>query len=239
MKRAVSAIVALACAVGSFAPASAQLRVTKRADLAAPVKLEPGQGAILVAFRRPDESSMGKSAALSFGRYDVEARDMIFQPKGAKKAGDKTTYWVEVRSDDKKLEVEYHLMPVSAGDYVFSGATPGPARQVLNTFCLGAPTFRVNEGEVVYFGDVTPYINVELVDGRKVMAMAYSADAEAARKAVEGQPALAPAFRAAALRNEATYSCVGQEMTAYAVPGAPALPAPAPQPEETAAVSAD
>ncbi|HEV2079870.1 MAG TPA: hypothetical protein VGR19_08255 [Allosphingosinicella sp.] len=233
MKKGIVTAAALAAAASIAVPAAAQLRVTKRADLSAPVKLEPGQGAILVAFRRPDSMSMGKSGALSFARYDVEKRDLIFQPKGAKKSGDKTTYWVDVDSADKKLAVEYHLMPVSEGDYVLFGAAPGPAKQVTNTFCLGAPTFRVGAGEVVYFGDVTPYIGVELADGGKAMAMAYSANADEARKALGNQPALAPALRPADVRNEATYSCAGQEMLAYAVPGAASLP-PAPREGATA-----
>lgn len=173
--------------------------------------------------------SAGKSGALSFARYDSGARDLIFQPKGAKKAGDTTTYWVDVSSADKKLPVEYHLMPVSSGDYVLFGATPGPNKQVTNTFCLGAPTFRVNAGEVVYFGDVTPYVGVELADGGKAMAMAYSANVEEARKALAGQPSLSPALKPAELQNEASYSCSGQEMLAYHVPGAPALTAAAPE----------
>jgi hypothetical protein len=87
----------------------------------------------------------------------------------------------------------------------------------------------VNAGEVVYFGDVTPYIGVELADGGKAMAMAYSADAEEARKALAGQPALAPRMKPAELHNRASYSCAGQEMLAYEVPGAPSLPEAAPQ----------
>lgn len=222
MSRAAAAL-ALALLATAASPASAQLRVTKRADLAKPVRLEPGQGAILVAFRRPDAASAGKSGAMVFARYDPAGRDLVLQPRGAKKAGDTTTYRVEVGSADKKLPVEYHLMPVSAGDYVLFGASPGPQKQVLNTFCLGAPSFRVNAGEVVYFGDLTPYINVRLVDGTRASAMAYSARPDEARAALARQPDLAAAFRPAEIRNESTYSCVGQEMIAYAVPGAPAL----------------
>jgi hypothetical protein len=49
--------------------------------------------------------------------------------------------------------------------------------------------------------------------------------------ALAGQPALAGALKAADIRNEATYSCAGQDMTAYKVPGAPALEPP---PQEVA-----
>lgn len=230
MKAALLAAAGLALAAALAAPAAAQLRVTKRADLAAPVKLEPGQGAILVAFRRPDAMSMGKHGAMSFARYDMEARDVVFQPKDAKKKGDTTTYWVDVASDEKKLDVEYHLMPVSAGDYVLYGASPG-VKMVVNTFCFAAPAFSVKPGEVVYFGDVTPYAPAVLEDGEKAMAMAYSANLDGAREALKAQPALASALRAAELRNNATYSCSGQEMLGYVVPGVEALP-PAPKSKE-------
>jgi hypothetical protein len=222
------ALAAAAAAALLATPAAAQLRVTKRADLAAPVKLEPGQGAILVAFRRPDKMSLGKSGVVGFARYDLADRDIVYQPKGAKKAGDKTTYWVEIASADKKAPVEYHLMVVSEGDYVLFGATPG-VKQMLNTFCFGSPAFSVKAGEVVYFGDVTPYTGARLTDGRKVQAMAYSADAAAAKAAVAKQGDLAARFKAAELRNQATYSCAGMSMMRYVVPGVPELEPEAPK----------
>jgi hypothetical protein len=37
------------------------------------------------------------------------------------------------------------------------------------------------------------------------------------------QPALAASFKPAAVENDATWGCIGQTMTAYRVPGAPAL----------------
>jgi hypothetical protein len=127
-------------------------------------------------------------------------------------------------------------MPVSAGDYVLYGATPG-VKMVTNTFCFAAPAFSVRPGEIVYFGDVTPYAPAELEDGEKVMAMAYSAKLDAAREALKSQPALASGLRAAELRNNATYSCSGQEMMGYVVPGAEALP-PKPKPAEASGAAA-
>jgi hypothetical protein len=233
VRRLVLAAAALGLAAAA-APSAAQLRVTKSADLALPVVLGPGQGAILVAFRRPDSMSLGKSGVFAFARYDLENRDLVYQPKGAKKAGDTTTYWVEVASSAKKSEIEYHLMVVSAGDYVLYGATPG-VKQVMSTFCFGSPTFSVRPGEVVYFGDITPYTNARLADGRKVQAMAYSADPEAAKVALAGQADLLAAFRPAELRNQATYSCAGQAMMRYVVPGASELDPLAPTAEPEAA----
>jgi hypothetical protein len=36
---------------------------------------------------------------------------------------------------------------------------------VMNSFCYSSVTLRVNAGEVVYFGDVTPYIAAKRADG--------------------------------------------------------------------------
>lgn len=215
---------AAALAVLAAVPAAAQLKVEKPADLAAPVALGPKQGAIVVGIRRPDKMSEHKGGTIAFARYDLAKRDIVAQPKHAKKEGDTTTYWVQVRSGDKTLAAEYLVMPVTAGDYVLFGATPAKMPQVGNTFCLGAPAFHVGAGEVVYFGDLTPYPNVKLVDGTSTAAMAWSSHPDAAKAALAKQAALAAALKPAELANEATYGCAGLAMTAYAVPGAPALP---------------
>src|SRR4051812_32705165 len=107
-------LLGLGLAISAAFPVSAQLRVEKRADLALPVALGPNQGAILVGFRRPDKMSAGKGGSAAFARYDLERRDVIFQPKKAKKQGDTTTYWVVAKSGDKKLKLDYALMIVSA-----------------------------------------------------------------------------------------------------------------------------
>jgi hypothetical protein len=86
----------------------------------------------------------------------------------------------------------------------------------------------VRAGEVVYFGDVTPYLNVRMEGGRRASAMAYSSDIDTAREALSGQPTLAAALRPAEIRNQATFGCVAQNMLAYAVPGAEDLPEPPP-----------
>jgi hypothetical protein len=227
MRRLAISAGALALALAAAAPVSAQLRVERRADLATPVELGPNQGAILIGFRRPDAMSARRHGTVGFARYDIDARDVIAQPRGARRAGDTNTYWVMAKSGERTLESDHALMIVSAGDYVLFGAAP--TRIIDNTFCLGAPTFRVNPGEVVYFGDVTPYLNVRFEDGHRADAMAYSADVEAARAALQSAPALAAAVRPAELRNGATFGCVAQNMLSYAVPGAPDLP-PAPEP---------
>ena len=146
-------------------PAAAQLSVTKPTPLELPVTMAPHQGALLVAFRRPDGWSAGKSGTIAFARYDPARHDMIARPKDAKKNGDTNTYWIQASSKDSKAALEYRLMLVSAGDYVLYGAAPGPGGMVMNSFCYNSVTLRVNAGEVVYFGDVTPYIAAKRADG--------------------------------------------------------------------------
>jgi len=226
MKRLIAgAAAAFAITACLATPAAAQLRVERRADLAQPVTLGPGQGAILVGFTRPDPMSANRHGAVAFARYDVEARDLVPQPRGARRAGNTTTYWVLAKSGDRTLARDHSLMIVTEGDYVMFGAAP--LRVVDSTFCLGAPTFHVGAGEVVYFGDVTPYLNARMEGSGRANAMAYSSDLDAARAALSAQPELASALRAADLRNQATFACVAQTMLSYAVPGAPDLP-PAP-----------
>jgi hypothetical protein len=223
--RAAAALATAVMALAAAVPATAQLSVNKPADLTKPIVLNPKQGAIVVGFRRPDKMSAGKTGLVAFARYDVDKRDIVAQPRHAKKEGDTTTYWVQVRSGDKTLAGEYLVLPVTAGDYVLFGATPMKAPQVANTFCLGAPAFHVAAGEVVYFGDLTPYPKVRLVDGTSTQAMAWSSHPDAAKAALAGkQGAIATALKPAELRNEATYGCAGLSMTAYMVPGAPTLP---------------
>ncbi|GGE05996.1 hypothetical protein GCM10011529_10470 [Polymorphobacter glacialis] len=219
---------AIAAALSATVPAAAQLSVNKRADLAAPVVLGPNQGAIVVGFRRPDDWSAGKSGTIAFARYDVEKRDMIARPDNAKKLGDTNTYWVSVTSGDRKLVLDHVVMLVSPGDYVLYGATPGPGGMVANSFCFSAPTIRVAPGEIVYFGDVTPYLAARVAGGGLHNGMAYSAHPEDARAALANQPALAAAFKSGDVRNGASYTCSGQAMMAYIVPGKPSLPDLAP-----------
>lgn len=193
----------------------------KKVDLAS-LKLRPGEGAILVAFRRPDSYSLGKSAAASFARYDAEKGDLHYQPRDWKKRGDMTTYAVQARSIDKKLGLELHVIPVTAGRYVLTSAQPGPYNPQLSpSFCLGGPSFEVKEGEAVYFGDLTPYMSAPAEAGGSLLSVAYSRDSEGARSLLAArQPTLAGAFKQAEIENDATWGCIGQAMTAYRVPEA-------------------
>ncbi|MEN9931581.1 MAG: hypothetical protein RIS17_154 [Pseudomonadota bacterium] len=206
-------------------PATAQLSVTKPTPLETPVTMAQGQGALLVAFRRPDGWSLGKSGTIAFARYNPDRHDMIARPKDAKKNGDTNTYWIQINSKDRKAAVEYRLMLVSAGDYVLYGASPGPAGMVMNSFCFNSVTVRVNAGEVVYFGDITPYFGARTAAGTVYSGMPWSWQPDAAQAALAGQPALQAAFKPGTLRGGASFSCSGQFMTAYDLPDLPRLPA--------------
>lgn len=226
MKRLVLALAAITLAL----PAAAQLRAAKRADLAKPVVLGPGQAALVIGFRRSDKMSEGKAASATFARFDMDKHDLVFQPRHAKKDGDTKTYWVEATSTGamKANARDFVVMIVSEGDYALFAAFPSGPKQMLNTFCLGAPVFHVGAGEAVYFGDMTPYPSVRLVDGTRTAAMAYGAHFNEAREALKSQPALA-ALKPADLK-QSTYGCAGQLMAAYVVPGASELPPIAPLP---------
>lgn len=223
-RRAPPRLALLLAAATAALPAQAQLSVTKPTPLETPVTLGPGQGAVLVAFRRPDGWSLGKSGTIAFARYDPVRHDMIARPKDAKKNGDTNTYWIQVSSKDRKAALEYRLMLVSAGDYVLYGAAPGPGGMVMNSFCFNSITFRVSAGEVVYFGDVTPYIGARTQAGGYYFGMPWSWHPDDAKAALASQPALQAAFRPGELKGGASYSGAGQMMTAYDVPGLPRLP---------------
>ena len=141
-----------------------------------------------------------------------------------------------VTSAERRKPVEYHLLPVVAGDYVLYGAMPD--KLPTNSFCMGAPAFGVKPGEVVYFGDMTPFVMVRMASGDKANAMAYSANLDGARAALAGRPELAAKLRAADLRNGATYACAGQSMLAYPAPDAPSLPPAGPVQKVPATASA-
>lgn len=232
-------IAALALLLAAAAPAPKPvnvLSVERRADLTRPVVLQPGQGALVIGWRREAPASLGKSGMVAFARYNPDRRDMIARPDGARKNGDPDTYWIQSNGGNKKLPLDYTVMIVSAGDYVLYGASPGPVPNVTNSFCFSAPMVRVNAGETVYFGDISPWFG-KLETGEFVAAMPWSSHPDDARAAVAGQPALAAGFKVGDVRNGASFTCSGQDMTAYIIPGLPSLPELTP--EQKAALAAD
>jgi hypothetical protein len=206
----------------------------KKADPAAPIALAENEGLIALAFRRTVDGSAGRSGAVTLARYDVVARDLIYQPKDWKKKGDMTTYRVSIASNDKKAVYEVELVKVTAGDYVLDSFMAGPGIS-LTSNCFGAPTFHVAAGELVYAGDFVPVINGKLGNGTKIIGTFWTRNLEEARKAVAAkQPALAGKMAQAAWRNQATYACAAQAMNRLDLPGVSAIEPPAPSPAPAA-----
>jgi hypothetical protein len=193
-----------------------------------PFALAAGEGAVVVAFRRPDAGSANRSAHVDFARYDLATRDLIYQPRDWRRQGDTTTYLLPVASHDRHAQYEVQVLKVTPGDYVIAGEVPANA-PVMNSFCFGAPTFHVNAGEVVYLGDFVPYANVRLSSGTHIGTVAYTAHIEDARRSLATQlPALAEAMVPATIRNRATFACAGITMDRMDLPGMEALAAPEP-----------
>jgi hypothetical protein len=200
----------------------------KKADPAAPFALGPGEAAVVLGFRRPDIGSAGRSGTLSIARYDVAGRDLVYRPRDWKKKGDKTTYSLSVGSKDRKAPYEVQVLRVTPGDYVLMGSAVGKLA-VTNSYCFGAPTFRVGAGDVVYLGDFVPYLDARMSTGAKLNAIAWALHLDDARQVLAGkQASLAGALKPAALRNRATYACLAITMDRWDLPGVEALADPEP-----------
>jgi hypothetical protein len=209
----------------------------RRVDPAVPLALAPNEGALVLAFRRPDAGSAGRTGEVQFARYDLAQRDLIYQPRDWRRNGDTTTYRMAVISSDRRAPLEVHVLKVTPGDYVITGHVPGVV-PVTNSFCFGAPTFHVGAGEVVYVGDFIPFMNHRLSTEERLTAIAYTSHIEDARRTLAvHQGALAEALRPAVLRNRATYACAAVTMDRWDIPGAEALPPPEPQAEAPAAAA--
>jgi hypothetical protein len=199
-------------------PASVYLG--KKVDAATKVALEPGEGVVVLAYRRPDEGSAGRSGSLQLARYDSEKRDLMHRPSDAKKKGDKTTYGYLSNSGDKQSPYEVQVLRLTAGDYVITGTGVGKAPITVSN-CFGAPAFSVKAGQAVYLGDFIPYMDVKLSTGKKLFGLAHTMHLEDARKALGAkQPELAAGLQPAALRNGATYACAAITMDRWDIAGA-------------------
>jgi hypothetical protein len=206
--------------------------VGKKVDPALPLKLEKGEGAVVIGFRRVAPAAAGRSAGVQLVRYEMDKRELAFRPVDWKKQGDVTTYLVDALSSDKKATYEVQIRRVTAGDYVLNATSVGPL-VFATTNCFGAPVFHVGEGEVVYLGDFIPFMNVKLSTGDRYFGLQYASFPDDARKTLATmQPGLAEAMKPAALQNGATYSCAGITMNRWDLAGldmlAPAQEAEAP-----------
>ena len=206
----------------------------KKVDTAAPFTLAPGEAAVVVAFRRPNAASAGRSALVQLTRYDVKGRDLVYRPKDWKKTGDKTVYDLAVGSADRKAPYEVQVLRVTPGDYVIA-STAVITKIATTTNCFGAPTFHVEAGEVAYLGDFIPVVQDKSSVIVPMSGVAYTRHEDDARKALaSAQSALAAALKPATFRNKATYACSAITMDRWDLPGAEMLP----EPQATAEVAA-
>jgi hypothetical protein len=211
------------------------LALGKKDDPAKTFALAPGEGAVVLAYRRVEPATVGRGATLQLWRYDPKAGDIIYQPKDWKKQGDKTTYAMIVSSLDRKSPYEVRVLHLTAGDYVIGSAGIGNMPSVV-TNCFGSPTFHVAAGEIVYLGDFIPYWNAPLSTGTKLAALGYANHVEDARKVLAARQAESAALlKPADLRNGATFGCSGAQMWRWEIDGLPSVPPPAPV--QTAAVA--
>jgi len=200
------------------------LFVHKKPEKAVLPALEPGQGAIVLAFRRNGGATAGRAGLVQLFRYDRSKGDLIYQPRDWKKTGDNTSYVVSIPSGDKKAGYELRVIPVTAGDYVLNGATAGATMPPTSSNCFGAPMIRVEAGQYAYLGDASPFVGAKLADGSKTSTVIFSRQFEAARRAMTTlRPEIAAKLVEPAIANRATYSCAAVKMDRFDWPGMPDL----------------
>ena len=213
------------------------LFVHKKPEKAVLPALEPGQGAIVMAFRRNGGAAAGRSGMVQLFRYDRAKGDLFYQPRDWKKKGDKTSYVVSIPSGDKKAAYELRVIPVTAGDYVLNAGAVGPSAVPMSSNCFGAPMIRVEEGQYAYLGDASPFMGAKLSGGEKVHAMVYTRHFDAARAAMEKlRPEIAAKMVEPPIYNRATYACAAVTMDRFDWPGMEPLP---PLAADVEAASAD
>jgi hypothetical protein len=182
--------------------------------------LEPGQGAIVMAFRRNGGASTGRAGLVQLFRYDKTKGDLFYQPRDWKKIGDKTSYVVSIPSGDKKSAYELRVIPVTSGDYVLNGSTVGSTMPPMSSNCFGAPMIHVEPGQYAYLGDASPFVGAKLSTGEKTMAMIYTRNFTVARDAMAKlRPEIAANMVEPSIYNRATYSCAAVRMDRFDWPG--------------------
>ena len=220
-----------ALAVSPALAGPATLFVHKKPEKATLPALEPGQGAIVMAFRRNGGATEGRSAMVQLFRYDRAKGDLFYQPRDWKKRGDKTTYVVSIPSGDKKAPYEFRVIPVTAGDYVLNAGAVGPNAVPMSSNCFGAPMLRVEPGQYAYLGDASPFIGAQLSTGEKISALIFTRHFEPARRAMETlRPDIAAKMFEPTIYNRATYSCAAVTMDRFDWPGMADLPQATGQP---------
>jgi hypothetical protein len=187
-------------------------------------QLEPGQGAIVMAYRRNHSAAANRFGLVQLFRYDRAKGDLDYQPRDWKKKGDKTTYVVGIPAGDRRAAYELRVIPVTAGDYVLGGWSLGTNVPPVASNCFGAPMIRVEAGQYAYLGDATPIMGAQLTDGQKTSAMIFTRHLSVAQEALAKlRPELAGKLVEVPVHNRATYSCAAVTMDRFDWPGAPEI----------------
>ncbi len=197
----------------------AALFLGKKIDPKTPVTLADNEGGLVLAFRRNDAGSAGRSGRVQIRRYDLDNGDLFYQPRDWKKKADFTTYGSEFVSKDKKAAYELQLLKLTPGWYVLQTDAVGMVAPN-TTNCFGAPIFKVEAGQFAYLADAVPFMGANLSNGGKHTGMGYARNfAEAKAAMAQFQPDVAAKMVEVPIENRATYSCAGQVMTRTDFPG--------------------
>ena len=222
MGEEVSGRVIAAALLALATPAGAEM--VNQVDWKKPERPAPGPADAMIVMR-PWASGMAGDNRIYIFRIDPvtgePVRDAAKKPEGAQLTFSMTLF------GGKKGERPLRAAIVPAGTYVLGGRRFNGT--YTDAFCFGAPRFEVAPGAVTYIGDYQMLALEKMADGERRNAMRYSAELDGARTALAAEyPALAGALALWSPRNGSTYRCEGDEFTAYAVPGAPAIEGSAP-----------
>jgi hypothetical protein len=190
-------------------PGAPSLHLADGGDPRVPVTLRPDEGALVIAFRRPDKGSAGQRAAVALRRYDLEAADLAASGPGGK---DQPRAPLLIESQDR-AGYELQIVRLAPGYYVLDGtSTDGKPPDKSN--CFGAPLIEVPAGRAVYAGDWVPYHGVKLGKGKILPdALVLVGDPDRARAALgRFQPALAEGLEPMAVANGASYQCLNPDI---------------------------
>lgn len=186
-----------------------KLYIGGNADFRELFALRQNEGALVLAFRRPDKGSSGQRAAIVLRRYDLASADLATLPEGAPDE----SYFSIIDSEDRHAGYELHVVRLAPGTYVIDG-TSVDGRLPAESNCFGAPLIEVPAGRPVYAGDWVPYRQVKLGDGKVLPdAMVMVPHFEEAKAVLaRHQPGLAAALEPMAVANGATYSCTDPDI---------------------------
>ena len=206
----------------------ASLAFGKNDDRKLPIQLKDGEGGVIVAFRRSDKISIGKTGQIWLRRYDFQRREISELTPKLKNKSETPTYYRGFFSESKNSQYEVHIVKFTEGDYVISKFVTGPSTVEIGYFCMGSPFFHVTAGKFIYLGDFTPYGSVQLNNGMWFDGLlAWSSHIDDARSALaNSHPEVAGAMQMADIKNGATYRCSEEHLDILELPGVPSLAPP-------------